>query len=157
MFYSALFFALFLVVGAFYFLSNRKQNRAPGLREAMAIINRDKAAAAKIYIEEEKSKLAPEFVLKVISDPQFIFTVAPQGFMKFADFMTKTEALKVKPSSWKDVFLNFARLRLQLVKTHSMKRISTRSSSERSQFLKVQLSYSPFCKGCVLRSLLSKV
>jgi uncharacterized membrane protein len=38
MFYAALFCALFIVVGAFYFLSNRKQNRAPGLREAMAII-----------------------------------------------------------------------------------------------------------------------
>jgi NitT/TauT family transport system substrate-binding protein len=74
------------------------------LREAMTIINRDKAAAARIYIEEEKSKLAPEFVQKIISDPQFIFTVAPQGFMKFADFMYKTEALKVKPASWKDVF-----------------------------------------------------
>jgi NitT/TauT family transport system substrate-binding protein len=74
------------------------------LREAMTVINRDKAAAAKIYIEEEKSKLAPEFVLKVISDPQFIFTVAPQGFMKFAEFMHKTEALKVRPQSWKDVF-----------------------------------------------------
>ena len=64
------------------------------LREAMTVINHDKAAAAKIYIEEEKSRLAPEFVLKVISDPQFIFTVAPQGFMKFAEFMYKTEALK---------------------------------------------------------------
>ena len=74
------------------------------LREAMTVINRDKPAAAKIYIEEEKSKLAPEFVLKVISDPQFIFTVAPQGFMKFAEFMYKTEALKIKPASWKDVF-----------------------------------------------------
>jgi NitT/TauT family transport system substrate-binding protein len=74
------------------------------LREAMDIINRDKMAAAKLYVEEEKSKLTPEFVYKVISDPQFIFTVTPQGFMKFADFMYKTEALKVKPSSWKDVF-----------------------------------------------------
>ena len=74
------------------------------LREAMTVINRDKAAAAKLYVEEEKSRLAPEFVLKIISDPQFIFTVTPQGFMKFAEFMYKTEALKVKPSSWKDVF-----------------------------------------------------
>lgn len=38
MFYAILFCVLFVVVGAFYFLSNRKQNRAPGLREAMAII-----------------------------------------------------------------------------------------------------------------------
>ena len=38
MVYPAFFVALFLVVGAVYFLSNRKQNRAPGLRVAMAII-----------------------------------------------------------------------------------------------------------------------
>jgi NitT/TauT family transport system substrate-binding protein len=74
------------------------------LREAMEIINRDKQAAARIYIEEEKSKLALEFVYKVISNPLFNFTVAPQGFLKFAEFMQKTDALKVKPSSWKDVF-----------------------------------------------------
>jgi len=30
--------------------------------------------------------------------------VAPQGFMKFAEFMVKTGALKTKPASWKDVF-----------------------------------------------------
>ena len=74
------------------------------LREAMETINRDKQAAARIYIDEEKSKLSPEFVYKLISDPQFNFTVAPQGFMKFADFMRRTEALKVKPAGWKDVF-----------------------------------------------------
>jgi NitT/TauT family transport system substrate-binding protein len=74
------------------------------LREAMTIINGDKAAAAKLYVEEEKSKLSPEAVHKIISDPQFIFTVAPQGFMKFADFMHKTDALKIKPASWRDVF-----------------------------------------------------
>ena len=74
------------------------------LREAMDLINRDKQAAARVYIEEEKSKLSPDFVYKLISNPQFNFTIAPQGFMKFAEFMQKTEALKVKPSSWKDVF-----------------------------------------------------
>lgn len=74
------------------------------LREAMEIIHRDKQAAARIYIEEEKSKLTAEFVHKLIGNPQFNFTVAPQGFMKFAEFMQKTEALKVKPSGWKDVF-----------------------------------------------------
>ena len=38
MFFAAIFTAIFVVVGALYFLSNRKQLRAPGLREAMAII-----------------------------------------------------------------------------------------------------------------------
>ncbi|MGI9087079.1 MAG: hypothetical protein ACR2HH_04950 [Chthoniobacterales bacterium] len=38
MFFAALFSALFVIVAAFYFFSNRRQLRAPGLREAMAII-----------------------------------------------------------------------------------------------------------------------
>ncbi|MDQ6621961.1 MAG: hypothetical protein M3Y86_00540 [Verrucomicrobiota bacterium] len=38
MFFAVLFSAIFIVVGAVYFLSNRRQNRAPGLRAAMALI-----------------------------------------------------------------------------------------------------------------------
>jgi NitT/TauT family transport system substrate-binding protein len=74
------------------------------LREAMVLINRDKAWAARIYIEGEKSKLDPEFVRAIISNREVNFTVAPQGFMKFADFMFKTKMIKDRPSSWKDVF-----------------------------------------------------
>lgn len=74
------------------------------LREAMGLINRDKAWAARIYIEEEKSKLDPEFVRGIIANPEVHFTVTPQGFMKFADFMFKTKMIKDRPASWKDVF-----------------------------------------------------
>jgi sulfonate transport system substrate-binding protein len=74
------------------------------LREAMALINRDKAWAAKIYVEEEKSKLDPAFVHSIISNPEVDFTISPQGFMKFADFMFKIKMIKAKPSSWKEVF-----------------------------------------------------
>jgi NitT/TauT family transport system substrate-binding protein len=74
------------------------------LREAMVLINRDKVWAAKVYIEEENSKLDPEFVHAIISNPEVDFTVAPQGFMKFAEFMFKTKMIKDPPSSWKDVF-----------------------------------------------------
>jgi NitT/TauT family transport system substrate-binding protein len=74
------------------------------LREAMDLINRDKLWAAKIYIEEEKSKLDLEFVHSIITNPEVSFTVVPQSFMKFADFMARTSAIKAKPSSWKDVF-----------------------------------------------------
>jgi NitT/TauT family transport system substrate-binding protein len=70
------------------------------LREAMALINRDKDWAAKIYIEEERSNLDPELVHSIISNPEVNFGVAPQGFMKFADFMLKTKAIKCRPSSW---------------------------------------------------------
>jgi NitT/TauT family transport system substrate-binding protein len=74
------------------------------LREAMVLINRDKVWAAKVYIEEEKSKLDPQFVLAIISNPEVEFTIAPQGFMKFANFMFKTRMIQERPSSWKDVF-----------------------------------------------------
>ncbi len=74
------------------------------LREATVLINRDKAWAARIYVEQEKSKLDPQFVQAIISNREVNFTVAPQGFMKFADFMFKTKMIKDRPSSWKDVF-----------------------------------------------------
>jgi NitT/TauT family transport system substrate-binding protein len=74
------------------------------LREAMDLINRDKLWAAKIYIEEEKSKFDLAFVQAIISSADVNFTVAPQGFVKFADFMVKTKAIKARPSTWKDVF-----------------------------------------------------
>jgi NitT/TauT family transport system substrate-binding protein len=74
------------------------------LREATALINRDKAWAARIYLEEEKSKLDPAFVHAIISNPEVDFTISPQGFMKFADFMFKIKMIKTMPSSWKEVF-----------------------------------------------------
>ncbi len=74
------------------------------LREATVLINRDKAWAARTYIEQEKSKLDPQFVQAIISNREVNFTVTPQGFMKFADFMFKTKMIKELPSSWKDVF-----------------------------------------------------
>jgi len=74
------------------------------LREAMALISRDKAWAAKIYIEQERSKLDPVFVHSIIGNPEVSFTTTPQGFKKFADFMFKTNMIKELPSSWKDVF-----------------------------------------------------
>ncbi len=74
------------------------------LREAMVLINRDKAWAAEIYSAEEKSKFDPRFVRSIIGNPEVEFTVVPQGFMKFADFMFRIKRIKEMPSSWKDVF-----------------------------------------------------
>jgi NitT/TauT family transport system substrate-binding protein len=74
------------------------------LREAVALINRDKVWAANVYSEEEKSKVDPAFMHSIISSPEVDITVSPQGFMKFAEFMFKTKMIKEMPSSWKDVF-----------------------------------------------------
>jgi sulfonate transport system substrate-binding protein len=74
------------------------------LRQAMVLVNRDKVWAARVYIEEEKSKLDPEFVHAIISGPAVNYTIAPQGFLKFAEFMFKHKAINTVPASWKDVF-----------------------------------------------------
>lgn len=74
------------------------------LKEAVEFINRDKARAAKIYVEDEKSKLTPEFVRKILEDPNFIVTTEPQGIMKYAEFMHSVKKIKNLPKSWKDVY-----------------------------------------------------
>jgi NitT/TauT family transport system substrate-binding protein len=74
------------------------------LREAMGLINRDKAWAAKLYTEEEKVKFDPALVHAIISSPDFDFTVTPRAVMKFADFMFGIKMIKERPASWKDVY-----------------------------------------------------
>ncbi len=72
------------------------------LAEAVKRINADKPAAAKIYIEANKSKDDPAFILKMLNDPEIVFTLEPQNTMAYATFMHKVGALKNKAESWKD-------------------------------------------------------
>ncbi len=72
------------------------------LAEAVKRINADKPAAAKVYIEANKSKDDPAFILKMLNDPEIVFTLEPQNTMAYAAFMHKVGALKNKAESWKD-------------------------------------------------------
>lgn len=74
------------------------------LKEAVEFINQDKARAAKIYVADEKSKLTPEFVQKILEDPDFIVTTEPKGVMKYAEFMHAVKKMKNLPKSWKDIY-----------------------------------------------------
>jgi NitT/TauT family transport system substrate-binding protein len=73
-------------------------------REATDIVNKDKRAAAKLYIEKEHPKLTEDEVYKMLTSPGIDYTLTPSGVMKYADFMYAHGLIKVKPSSWKDVF-----------------------------------------------------
>jgi sulfonate transport system substrate-binding protein len=85
---------------------NPKTYRAvlAALKEAIEIINRDKKAAARIYAEEEHSKLSVDFIEKILVHPDFVVTAAPQGIMKYADFMYHVKAIRNHPASWKDCY-----------------------------------------------------
>ncbi len=74
------------------------------LDEAQALINNDKHAAAQAYLRISKDKDTVEEIERMLSDPQVVFTTTPQNVMKYADFMYRTGAIKVKPDSWKDLF-----------------------------------------------------
>jgi NitT/TauT family transport system substrate-binding protein len=72
--------------------------------EATDIVNKDKNAAAALWIEDAKSKLPPDMVAKIVAGPQVQWTLVPENTMQFADFMVEVGTLKNKPASWKDYF-----------------------------------------------------
>jgi NitT/TauT family transport system substrate-binding protein len=86
--------------------ANPKAYRAvlDALVEAMKIINADKLAAARSYVEEERSTLQPQFVARILENPDFVVTPVPQGIMKYAEFMHRTRSIDNLPQSWKDVY-----------------------------------------------------
>ena len=74
------------------------------LREATDIVNKDKAAAGALWIEDSKSKLSADMVSKIVAGPQVHWTLTPENTMKYADFMSEVGTLKNKAASWKDYF-----------------------------------------------------
>ncbi|WP_245297150.1 MULTISPECIES: ABC transporter substrate-binding protein [Rhodomicrobium] len=75
------------------------------LDEASAWIIANPADAAQLYIKAEGSKLAPDFVEAIIRDPDIRFTTVPEKAEAFADFQYRVGTIKVKPASWKDLFV----------------------------------------------------
>jgi NitT/TauT family transport system substrate-binding protein len=78
------------------------------LLEAAQIVKADKAKAAETFIRIEKSKLSPEFVRKIIEDPENEFTASPYRTFVYADELYKLGVLKNKAASWKDYFFEEA-------------------------------------------------
>lgn len=74
------------------------------LEDAMTFINGDKKAAAELWIAAEQSKLPLPFVMKILEDPENVFTTAPQNVMKYATFMHKVGSIRETPAKWTDVF-----------------------------------------------------
>ena len=74
------------------------------LEEVTAFINKDKRAAAEIYIRMTKDKSSTEDILKIINDPQIEYSLLPKNTMKMVDFMYKSGTIKVKPAAWKEMF-----------------------------------------------------
>jgi NitT/TauT family transport system substrate-binding protein len=74
------------------------------LEEANALIARDPAAAAKIYLDATREKFTVEEIVAMVKAPNVVYSTTPSATMVFADFMAKTGLIKTKPASWKDFF-----------------------------------------------------
>jgi NitT/TauT family transport system substrate-binding protein len=75
------------------------------LAEAIDTINKDKRAAAKVYLEQAKdTKDSVDDIYAMISASDYRYTLTPQKVGATADFMYKIGSIKTKPTSWKDVF-----------------------------------------------------
>ena len=75
------------------------------LKEAIDSINKDKRAAAKVYLEQAKdTKNSVDDIFVMINAPDYAFTLTPQKVYKTAEFMNKIGSIKSKPASWKELF-----------------------------------------------------
>ena len=83
------------------------------LKDAIAFINQDKAAAARIYIEMQGKGSSEKQVLDILNGsnqgvPDMDFTVDPRNITKYSDFLHRTGRLPARPASWKDLFFREA-------------------------------------------------
>jgi NitT/TauT family transport system substrate-binding protein len=85
---------------------NPKTYRAfvDALNEAAQLIKANPALAVDAYLRVTKAKTDRAFLLKVISNPQIEFKVAPQNTLGLAQFLFKAGAIKKQPVSWRDYF-----------------------------------------------------
>jgi NitT/TauT family transport system substrate-binding protein len=76
------------------------------LKEAVEFVAANKPEAAQIYARAARVKSPEAEILRIINDPDLRFTLAPEGIMIYANFMHRVGLLKVKPATWKDVFVS---------------------------------------------------
>lgn len=73
--------------------------------DAVAFINKDRHAAAELYLRETSDKhLSADDLAKWMNDPDFVYSGTPKATMKFADLMHRFGEIQTMPVSWKDYF-----------------------------------------------------
>ena len=89
-----------------YGKSNPRIHRAfvAALQEADRAIKSDPAKAAQTYLDVSRDKTAAADIQAQLEDPEIIFSVAPNGVMKVAQFMYDTGTIRKKPARWQDLY-----------------------------------------------------
>ena len=74
------------------------------LEEATGIVNKDRRAAAALWIADVHSSLPLDKAAKVVSGPQVKWTMVPENTMRFAGFMHEMGTIQVRAADWRDYF-----------------------------------------------------
>lgn len=74
------------------------------LDEACDYIAANKREAARIYNELASVKTKEEDLVRMLDDPETHFTIAPEGAMKYAEFLHRIGTLRNRPEGWKNLF-----------------------------------------------------
>jgi NitT/TauT family transport system substrate-binding protein len=72
--------------------------------EAIDTIHNNKRLAAQIYLADSKEKWGVDEIVAMLSDPNFVYSVAPRQSMKLHDSMYKSGVIRKPATSWKDYF-----------------------------------------------------
>jgi NitT/TauT family transport system substrate-binding protein len=76
-----------------------------GLAEAIETINRDKPAAARLYLEMARDRRSTEAdILAIIGDKDYAYTLRPAKVLKTALFMAKVGTIRQTPASIEEMF-----------------------------------------------------
>ena len=74
------------------------------LDEATEFIHRDRDAAAALYIRVSGEKTTSKELANFLSDPFIEYTLTPKNVWRYSNFMARIGAIKVRPTSWRDMF-----------------------------------------------------
>ena len=72
--------------------------------EAAHFVAANKREAARIYIELARVKTSEDEMMRMLDDPETRYSAAPDGAMKYAEFLHMIGTIKTKPASWKEMF-----------------------------------------------------
>jgi NitT/TauT family transport system substrate-binding protein len=77
------------------------------MQEATEIINKDKRAAAELYIRMTRDKSSVDDILKIMNaSGEYNFNQRPEGDMRMIQFMHTIGSIKVKPESWNELLFS---------------------------------------------------
>ena len=73
--------------------------------EAIGWLGSHKREAAETYVRVMASKTPVDEVLKVLEDPEQVYSATPHGAMQYARFLAHAGTIKYEPKAWTEMFV----------------------------------------------------